>query len=300
MSKWTSTELSLAYFLSGGSSGTKLFSDDCYKFFTMDRFIFKDSEIWLPWRGMHKETLANSISKITDPSLKDLFQKFDTERSNLYQLNEKWTLLIIKYFDIPVPVKIDEWNNFRKTIDKHRKLNGASWMNLPESKSYAKEMKLIRENINHLKVKIDKQMTIVYGDIFTIDEDFGDQRAKDLIDMTEGIPDSQPEEAIKLLTEALTYGETGIQASKAYLGLGMRYEDLNDIDKAIENYTKSLDANKPFSICLFWRGKLYFQQGKWPEAKSDFKQALELGELVSPEVEQAQDYLKQIQLNEKS
>ena len=279
----------------GKSSGTQDIAKDSYHFFTKDKFIFKASNTWLPWSGGYKKPLTNQISNIDDSNLKALFDNFDYWRLNLYQLNEKWMRLIIGYFDIPFPKTFHEWDSLREMVDKHRNKSGASWMALSESKLLAVEMEQVVANINQLKLQIDKRMLEVYGDkldIFT-DEVFGDQRAKDLIDMTEGVPDSQPEEAIKLLNEALTYGETGIQASKAYLGLGMRYEDLNDIDSAIANYTKSLEADKPFSICLFWRGKLYFQQGKWLEAESDFEQALELGELVSPEVEQAQDYLNQ-------
>ena len=299
MIDWPYDEWSFVSHLMGFSNGTKGLALISFHFFTLDSFNYDVSDIWYPsQREIEDEPLY--FSNIHDAPLKNMFEQYSIEREKLIQLNMQWTKMLLQFLHLPFPKHLREWDEFRQQIDEHRAKHGASWMELSKSQWLATEMQQLITIINEQNSKINKRMVKVYSDLIITDEDFGDQRAKDLIDMTEGIPDSHPEEAIKLLNEALTYGETGIQASKAYLGLGMRYEDLNEIDTAIENYTKSLEADKPFSICLFWRGKLYFQQGKWLEAESDFEQALELGELVSPEVEQAQNYLNQIQQNKKS
>jgi hypothetical protein len=120
------------------------------------------------------------------------------------------------------------------------------------------------------------------------DMEFGDQRAKDLIDEAEG--EFEPREAIKLLHRALRYGKTGIQAGKAYQGLGTRYEELGQIARAIRYYTQALEVGGPNSFVLFWRGQLLYQRRQWAEAKADFEQALVLG-LWSPEREEAEAYL---------
>jgi tetratricopeptide (TPR) repeat protein len=83
-----------------------------------------------------------------------------------------------------------------------------------------------------------------------------------------------PKKAIKLLQKALTFGTRGIQASKAYFGLGMRYEDMGNIELAIENYSKAIEAYKSFGMVHFWRGRLYYKQQNWIEARADFEKAL--------------------------
>jgi tetratricopeptide (TPR) repeat protein len=122
-------------------------------------------------------------------------------------------------------------------------------------------------------------------------DDFGDQRAEDLVDWSMEQPSAL---AIQTLQKALTYGETGLYASTAYLELGNRYADIGDIDRAIESYTHSFAAYPtPNAYGLYWRGELYFRKGQWDKARDDFERAAALG-LRSPESEQAQDYLSRI------
>lgn len=121
--------------------------------------------------------------------------------------------------------------------------------------------------------------------------EFGDQRAKDLIDEADG--EFEPREAIKLLHRALRYGKTGIQAGKAYQGLGTRYEELGQLARAIRYYSQSLEVGGPEPFTLFWRGQLFYQRHQWADAKADFEQALALG-LWSPEREEAEAYLVEL------
>ncbi len=123
-------------------------------------------------------------------------------------------------------------------------------------------------------------------------EEFGDQRAKDLIDKAGD--KLNPRQAIRLLNQALQYGQDGIQASKAYLDLGWLYSNLGDTENAIDCYTKSIDACKYTpSIAHYWRGELYYQKELWEKALDDFEQAIVLG-ITSPEYEQAQEYLTKL------
>jgi tetratricopeptide (TPR) repeat protein len=129
-------------------------------------------------------------------------------------------------------------------------------------------------------------------------EEFGDPRAKDLIDEADGGLDSK--RAIHLLHRALRYGRTGIQACKAYQGLGMIYDERGDTARAIKYYTQAMEAWRPQALLLFWRGELYYRRGQWAEARDDLERALAFppGDgLVSPDRELAEEYLAEIRSN---
>jgi tetratricopeptide (TPR) repeat protein len=83
-----------------------------------------------------------------------------------------------------------------------------------------------------------------------------------------------------------------------YSVFNVRNIGLGEIDKAIEFYTKSMDALEPFSIAYFWRGRLYYEQELWDKAQSDFEQALspENGELDSMDRNEAEDYLAKLKM----
>jgi tetratricopeptide (TPR) repeat protein len=124
----------------------------------------------------------------------------------------------------------------------------------------------------------------------------GDQRAHDLID--EALSETNWQRAIELLYRALAYGTTGIEATKAYQLLGMRYEDIGNTNRAILYYTKALETSvredlEPEPFVLFWRGELYYQQGNKSAARQDFEQALAAG-LWPPEREMAQQRLAEL------
>jgi tetratricopeptide (TPR) repeat protein len=121
---------------------------------------------------------------------------------------------------------------------------------------------------------------------------YGDSRAHQLIDSTEAELD--PRRTIVILRRALHYGRLGIQASKAYQGLGMHYEQLGNKKRALHYYTQAIEIGDwDNEWTVFWRGRLYFQQGVWDAAKRDLERALERG-VWSPEYEEAEGYLGQI------
>lgn len=229
------------------------------------------------------------VAKVGRHGLEDRPQH-SYEKSSV--LNERWVRELFNFFNLAMPHTFQEWAAFRQTIDVHRAAYGASWMSLPVHQALAAEMQQLVAALNQVKLQFDRRLKEVYGHLLVTEEMFGDQRAKTLIDMTEGA--FKPEDAIPLLEMALEYGQSGIQASKAYLGLGMRYEELGELELAIENYTSSMDAYKPFSIALFWRGRLYFEQGKWEEARADFEQAISFEDLFSPEREEAEQFLAEL------
>ena len=126
-------------------------------------------------------------------------------------------------------------------------------------------------------------------------DDFS-QEVDDLIDIT--MDDENSARAVKRLEEAIQRGIPKSQLSGAYLVLGTRYEDLDQIDNAIDCYSKSIPlwANDP--VMYFWRGELLLQQGQYNQARLDLETALSLSSphssYYSLEREQAQDLLKRI------
>lgn len=125
-----------------------------------------------------------------------------------------------------------------------------------------------------------------------------EQLAKDLIDGIEGELDRV--RAIQMLHLALRYQPTGIQASKAYMALGIKYEELKQLRKAIDCYTKALEVDNPNARLFLWRGQLYYKLGEWDKSQDDFEQALSfqaslLGVgLFEDEQESANEYLSKL------
>ena len=102
----------------------------------------------------------------------------------------------------------------------------------------------------------------------------GSQDAKDLIDTADGVGLS-PDEAIYMLEKALTYGTSGLLASKAYMRLAMWYEDLGDANKAIGYYFLSMKAWRAYPYAHYACGKLYYEQKLFAEALDQVRKALE-------------------------
>ncbi len=290
-------EISLVDGLKGITDGELEYTRDCLQFYTSKSLKKHKPLTWLPWKYPGHPAYSSFGTNISDRKFRELIDLFRIEVEKMDRLNNQWAEVFTRFFGVSQPQTAREQDKFARKIRNHRKRKGPTWMEEAECQQLLDTMRPIIDEIERLKPQIDQSLIRVYGHLLVTDEDMGDERAKDLIDIVDGIPDSNPKKAIKLLRKALSYGETGIQASKAYLGLGMRYEDLGDIDQAIENYGRVLDAYDPFGMVYFWRGRLYFQQQKWKEARSDFEKALAFpleDGLSSPEREEAEHYLEKL------
>ncbi len=112
------------------------------------------------------------------------------------------------------------------------------------------------------------------------------QRAHDLIDRNEG--ETDPRRAIRRLHRALRYARLGrsqynsLQAAKAYQDLGMYYEQLGNVSRAIMYYTKAIELRDALGIkpipALYWRGELLAHRGEREAARRDLERALALDE----------------------
>ena len=103
-------------------------------------------------------------------------------------------------------------------------------------------------------------------------EDDSSQEVDDLVDAT--VEDFDPSKAVARMEKAIARGMPGLRRSSVYMVLGTRYEDLEDLEKALESYTKSLAYVGRSPITLFWRGQIYYRRGDLDNAQVDFEQAL--------------------------
>lgn len=78
--------------------------------------------------------------------------------------------------------------------------------------------------------------------------------------------------------------------AKTFYTLGEFYNQINETDQAIVNYQKALDLKSNYDYAAFALGKIYFDQKKYPEAKSLFEKVLE----IAPTSTDAKNYLAKI------
>lgn len=286
------------------------------------------------WRQRGAEQRQIFIQQIENDELRGLFHSFDLQVRRIEEeLDNQFVALIAEFFGLPAPQTQRDRRKLMRKMGKYGSTGGPVWAAQPEYQRLAEQSEQAFAAVEEIKQQIDDRVAQLlsvassssedtqppfavpdvrlrrprnwnptqsiqlqeFTEFEISDEEFGDQRAKDLIDAADGELD--PKRAIQLLHRALRYGRTGIQASKAYQGLGMRYEELGDTARAIKYYTKAMEAWHPSAILFFWRGELYYQRGQWTEARNDFEQALAFppGEgLVSPEREVAERYLVEL------
>ncbi len=266
--------------------------------------------------------LREIIAQVDDEELRALLEALEAQATRVVELNGRFVEVVARYLGLPVPQSQEERRQFSERMNQYKLPQDEAMLNQPESRSWnpvwaaqADYCELVRQSyvlfreceaivrriyarrVALLEAIRDEDRTppemeerlarLMEWDMpaGTILEDFGDQRAKDLIDMA---GDGKEKRSVALLQRALRYGKTGIQAAKAYLRLGMHYDDAGDINRAIGYYTKAIAACKgPFVDALYLRGKLYYRQERWAEAAEDMERAL-AGGLRTPAHEWAQ------------
>lgn len=290
-----SSEMELVALL-GGLRGLAEFSRHCHAFYTEKQLERGLPPQWTPWSnpGNGINYIQWLMPHLTDVKIISVCKSLAIQSANLDKVNDQGARALASFFEMPAPTTNTEFQSLRKKMDRHRRKNGVDWVTLNDFQLLISAIQQIATEMQRYWLELDAYLDLRYPNSRITRQDMGDQRAKDLIDVAVEEPD--PLQAIKLLNRALRYGHTGIQASKAYQGLGSRYKQIGDTPQAIENYTKSLDAwrgRNPFT--LFWRGELYYQQERWEEARTDFERALTSDHFGSPEYEAAQNYLVRIE-----
>jgi tetratricopeptide (TPR) repeat protein len=254
---------------------------------------------WTPWTAQGialerttTESLEELVPYVPDEEILEVCEALVKRRQLLDDINGQLGQALADFLGLPAPGTEEDFEVLLQEVEVYRLEHGPAWMSEAEIQPLILNLKDLFVEIRSLEFELIARLEQYLVEPTTVSpEEMGDERAKDLVDQAEG---ADAKTAIRLLKKALHYGKTGIQASKAYMELGGRYSDLGEPEKAIEHYTKSIEAYKePNAFALYWRGELYYQQEEWAKARSDFEQAVAIG-LSSPEYEQAQEYLSDL------
>lgn len=268
-----------------------LLAKACYEFYTSNKPLSLGfPATWNPWdiEGNIVRSIGKAMPQVQDQTIRALCQSLAVQAEKLDAVNEEWGQVLAGFLGLPTPTSENDFVALRKKLDSYRRKKGAEWTKRDEFKPLVARTKRVVVESEQVWENLHARLMEVYGDILLAPGEIGDQRAKDLIDRSYEV---EAKRAIPLLERALRYGRTGLQASKAFKELGNRYEELGDLARAIENYSESIKAfRRANPITFLLRGVLYYQQGRWQEARSDLERALASG-LQSPEREQAQEYL---------
>ncbi|HEV3076228.1 MAG TPA: tetratricopeptide repeat protein [Thermoanaerobaculia bacterium] len=98
-------------------------------------------------------------------------------------------------------------------------------------------------------------------------------------------------------TEAQTYLAKLPQGTKLdperLINVGIKYYNTKQIDKALEEFNRVIADNPDLAEAYYYRGLVYLNKGKVPEAKADFQKLLAL-DPKNKFAKEAQDYLKNL------
>ena len=252
---------------------------------------------WSPWRYEQRnlQAIQSIAPHIEDGPTRALCQAWVEQMQSLQHLNADWKAALAAFFGLPVPPTEAAQSELQARVDAHRRERGPTWMQQPEFPPLLRRLEEVIAAMEGLAPRLQDVLRSYYsrvspGDLQSM---LGDSRAEDLLEASRGQPDDG--QAIRQLNRALRYGQTGQQASDIYLELGFRYAEMEDLERAIESYTRSTEAAaEPNATACFCRGEVYLQQEQWARARQDFERALALG-LDSPQREKAVQYLSELQ-----
>lgn len=87
---------------------------------------------------------------------------------------------------------------------------------------------------------------------------------------------------IRGCTKVISRTMLGDPLSTAYMNRGIAYAQRHEADKAIADFTSSIDANHNNNFAYYNRGNVYLDLGKPKEAIVDFSKAIEIAPDMSP------------------
>jgi tetratricopeptide (TPR) repeat protein len=286
-------------------TGAGYLAERCYHFYTN-----KQAEpsplpdyVWTPWsreaiaaEPTSIDSLQELMPYVEDHEIVEVSRSLVMQRQLLDDINDELGRALADFLGLPSPSTERDFEQLRRQVNDFRRKHGPAWASRAAIRPLIEQLKEVFIELKSLEFELVARLQPCYEPLVPSPDEMGDVRADDLVNQAMEEPDA--DRAIRLLKKALRYGKTGMQASKAYLELGGRYTDKGDVNRAIANYTKSIEAwRDPNSFALYWRGELYFRQEQWDKARGDFEQALAIG-LYSPEYERAQEYLSELRSRE--
>ncbi|MBI1877895.1 MAG: hypothetical protein HYR94_06655 [Chloroflexi bacterium] len=291
------------------------------------------------WTDNGVKYIQAVLSQIDDEELRNLFYSFGEQIQKLYDLDNQLVATVADFFNLPTPKTRADCYKIARSMNKSMRgpfwANELEYQRLTKPMREAVETAndIKQEIDNRLQALLlvveeaePQSIVIFYPSPARVPTDveidlsdevldqlaeelfgdeaelapwqYGEQRANDLVDGVVGYEDLV--RAIQILHLALRYQATGIQASKAYKELGIKYEALKQERKAIDCYTKAMEVYTPEARLFLWRGELYYKLSEWDKAQQDIEQALSLQsslgwiDLFKDEQELAEEYLTKL------
>jgi tetratricopeptide (TPR) repeat protein len=243
---------------------------------------------------------------ITDSELRRSFQTLAALEQRLYKIDKELLEVVADFLGVPVPQSEVEFQNFREEIKKHVRINRESkWL---LTSPYEKLLK----KAHNLFLRVE----VVNGNFFWRVKQLTAPNAVDELGMSDYEPylnakamrrgeklgsriksasdDENIERGIRRLHKILQRQDLAeSETALVYGKLCGKYEAVGDLQKAIEYATKAIEAGEPFGMPYFCRGRLYYEQQQWVNAKADLEVALAEALPLSEQVK-AKQYLAEI------
>lgn len=288
-----------------GFVGVGSLAERCYHFYTnkQPEPLPLPTYVWTPWsreataaEPTKIESLQELMPYVADQEIVEVCRCLVTQGQLLGDINEQLGRALADFLGLSTPRTDQDFQALWRQINEYRRRHGPAWASQADIQPLIVQLKEVFVDLKSLEFELVGRLQPCLQPVMPSVDEMGDPRAGDLVNLALEEPDA--DRAIQLLKRALRYGKTGLQASAAYMELGGRYSDLGDTERAVEHYTKSIEAYKhPNAFAHYWRGELYYQQEEWDKARSDFERAVAIG-LYSPEHEQAQEYLSELRAPE--
>jgi tetratricopeptide (TPR) repeat protein len=93
---------------------------------------------------------------------------------------------------------------------------------------------------------------------------------------------SNPIRQIRGCTKVIGRTMLGDPLSTAYMNRGIAYAQRQQLNKAIADFTSSIDANHANNFAYYNRGNVYLDLGKPKQAIADYSKAIEIAPEMSP------------------
>ena len=93
-----------------------------------------------------------------------------------------------------------------------------------------------------------------------------------------GLRADTPEQKIKLYTLCIDKGGLPIvERAGAYNNRGNAYEQLGDVDKALQDFSWAIESDPNWPTSYLNRGGIYQSRGEWAKARADLDKAVQVG-----------------------
>lgn len=239
----------------------------------------KYSGPWNPfWIDPHDDEARVYLEHFNDPILENLVLMIPDKRKKLYELVLQMTHFLANYWGYDeIKTREDSFKIGRKR-SRIKKWDPLPWVEEPEFKLILNQFYELRAEISPICEQLVNHLVQTYN--YSYIKDFGDQKAKDLIDRAYN---AKPKTALKYLNKAISFGRPTFMSYSAYSDMGDTFRYLKDFPAAIEAYSNGIEdfnaiaVNKNNSLMIRYlfcaRGLCYWETKEFESAYRDLETA---------------------------